>query len=339
MPTDFLKPEDLPALRRLAHASGLYSPAQLDWIAQRGLGFANGQRVDDYEAWVSRAEAGVNGFLVFRKRALTEAAFEIGQLGGDRPAITELLAALQSEIIGRGGKLIFAELPDGPHWEPIFDELRGAGYRLAGSTPHLYAPGAGARHYALHLDRAAPGPTVLPDPDPAHAATPSRPLAPTLPVIATPPEHRAAILEMAASTTLFTKEDREVVQELLEAYLLAGPEGDYRFLSCVAGEALVAFACYGPRASTSGAYDLYWICADARRRQQGAGRSLMAAIEAEVLRQGGYLMLLETLDSSEFTPARKFYEALGYRRLVHIARFYSEREGMVLYARHLRPVG
>ena len=336
---DTLRSSEVESVLRLARASELYTAPQLDLIEARCAGFAGGQRADDYEVIVSRGGETVWGFLIFRKRSLTEAAFEIGQIGGrDLSQIADLLATLRQETLKRNGKLIFAELPDQSTWQPILDTLPTAGYHLAGQTPHLYAPGSGTRHYALYLKHAEPSqsPALAPAPPTDSASHPVA--AAALSVVPTTREQRFAILDMTANTPVFVEEDRGVVQELLDLYLNRGPAEGYRFLSCLAGEAVAAYACYGPRPSTVGAYDLYWICTDARRRQQGAGRRLMAAIEAQVLEWGGYLVLLETSDTPTFMPTRKFYEALGYTRIVHIEQFYSDTDGLVVYAKYLRPV-
>jgi len=64
----------------------------------------------------------------------------------------------------------------------------------------------------------------------------------------------------------------------------------------------------------------------------------MQAVEAYVLKHGGYLVLLETEDTPAFTPTRKFYEAIGYTQIVHIEKFYSNTNGLVVYAKYLKPV-
>jgi len=336
-----LQVRDVETVLRLARVSGLYTPTQLGVIAERCAGFLRGQREDDYEVMVIRVDATARGFVIFRKRSLTEAAFEIGQIGGSESGqIAHLLETLRHETLKRNGRLIFAELPDRPEWQFIHEALQRAGYAVAGQTPHLYAPGAGTRHYALHLSEDERGSSPTPGLPPAHPTTrASHPTgATTLSVVPTTSAHRAAILDMTTNTSVFVEEDHVVVEELLELYLNRGPAEGYYFLSCLAGEVVVAYVCYGPRPSTSGAYDLYWICADPRRRQQGAGRRLMAAVEAHVLERGGYLVLLETSDTTVFAPTRAFYEALGYARVVHIERFYSESDGLVVYAKYLRPV-
>ncbi len=333
--SDALRSSDVEAVLKLAQATGLYTPAQLALIEERCTAFVRDRRVDDYEVIVRREHETAQGFLIFRKRSLTDAAFEIGQVGGrDLGQIAHLLEALREEVLKREGKLIFAELPDQPGWQPILDTLQNAGYRLAGQTPHVYAPGSGTKHYVLHLNhvRQSQWPATRPPPPAINA---SHLTAATLSVVPTTSAHGFAIRDMTASTSVFLEEDRAIVEELLDLYLDKGIAEGYFFLSCLSGEDVAAYACYGPRPSTAGTYDLYWICTDARR-QQGAGRSLMNAIEAQVLERGGYLVLLETSDTPAFAPTRKFYEALGYTRVVHIEQFYSEADGLAVYAKYLR---
>ena len=336
-----LQQTEVQPVLHLAQASGLYTPAQLELIRERCAGFASGQRVDDYEVLVSRSGAEVEGFLIFRKRTLTEAAFEISQLGSkDLSRLARLLNALQFEVRERAGKLIFVELPDLPAWQPTLDTLQNAGYRLAGETPHLYAPGSGTKHYTLHLDGSSQR-QPLPPPRASNtqvAGSPQSASAPTLAVVPTTRDHRSAILEITATTPVFGKDDQEIVEELLDLYLAKGLAEGYYFLSCLDANEVVAYTCFGPRPSTTGAYDLYWICTDTRRRQQGAGRRLMAEVEAQALERGGYLVALETSDTPAFTATRKFYETLGYTRIVHIEQFYSDTDGLVVYAKYLRRV-
>jgi len=330
---------DIQRVLDLAQASGLYTPAQLELIRERCAGSASGRRVDDYEVLVSRSGAEVEGFLIFRKRTLTEAAFEISHMGSkDSDQLAYLLNALQSEARRRAGKLIFAELPDLPAWQPVLDTLRNAGYRLAGETPHLYAPGSGTKHYALHLGGSSQSQPLLPPrtSNAQVAGSPQPASAPTLAVVPTTRDHRRAILEITATTPVFGKDDQEIVEELLDLYLAKGLAEGYYFLSCLDANEVIAYTCFGPRPSTVGTYDLYWICTDTRRRQQGAGRGLMAEVERQVLERNGYLVVLETSDTLIFEPTRKFYEALGYTRNVHIERFYSDDDGLVVYAKYLR---
>ncbi len=333
--------DDIPAVLRLAQTSELYTPAQLELIETLCVGFASGQRVDDYEVIVSRKDKDLNGFLIFRKRSLTKAAFEIGYLGGsDDNPLSQLLETLRQEALSRGGKLIFTELPDLPKWQLILAVLQNAGYILAGETPHLYAPGLGTRHYALHFDQAASNQPQMPAPAPEVQAilSPQPTITTTLSVVPTVREHRSAILDMTAATSVFTTDDQAVVQELLDLYLEKGLSEGYFFLSCLDGNHMIAYTCFGPRPATVGTYDLYWICTNARRRQQGAGRRLMAVVEEQALERNGYLVVLETSSTLPFTPTRKFYEALGYSQIVHIEKFYSDDDGLVVYAKYLKPM-
>jgi len=203
---DTLSTAEIQPLLQLAQATGLYTPAQFELIRERCVGFVNGQRADDYEVLVSRKDEVLSGFLIFRKRSLTRAAFEIGQIGSTDPGqIARLLEALRQEVLHRSGKLIFAELPDLPQWQPIHTTLQDTSYFVAGETPHVYAPGSGTRHYVLHLDRVTPEQTRMPVAVIHQPATP--PAQPstltTVSVVPTVEAHRPAILEITATTSVF----------------------------------------------------------------------------------------------------------------------------------------
>ena len=77
---DSLRTDDLSEILHLARADGLHSPAQLKLIRERCEAYANGRRADDYEVLVAREGGRPRGGLTFRKRSLTEAAYEIGDI-------------------------------------------------------------------------------------------------------------------------------------------------------------------------------------------------------------------------------------------------------------------
>jgi len=58
---------------------------------------------------------------------------------------------------------------------------------------------------------------------------------------------------------------------------------------------VLGYACYGPRALTSGTYDLYWIAVDPNARRGGVGRTLLSATEQAVRQLGGRLLFVAVL--------------------------------------------
>lgn len=146
---------------------------------------------------------------------------------------------------------------------------------------------------------------------------------------------RARILEMGATTDVFTEEDVEIIAELFDDYIQNGDKSPYIFLSCFSEDVIIGFACFGHREGTTGTYDLYWICADHNYRRLGTGRKLMDTVESQALKRGGYLIVLETSDKGTYGGTRMFYDSIQYQKVLHIPAFYAPDDGMVVYAKYL----
>jgi GNAT superfamily N-acetyltransferase len=147
----------------------------------------------------------------------------------------------------------------------------------------------------------------------------------------TAPPDAQGILRLAAVEPLFSREDREVVEELLLDYLEEDEPGDYRFLTALDEGQVVGFACYGPTPLTRGTFDLYWICVSPRRRRRGYGLELLKGVVRGVRREGGRLIVLDTSARRSFAPTRAFYEAAGFRPTAHVPGFYGPRDDLVMY--------
>jgi ribosomal protein S18 acetylase RimI-like enzyme len=146
----------------------------------------------------------------------------------------------------------------------------------------------------------------------------------------------AQIHAINANTTVFNQEEVECVDELWEEYLAKGSESSgYYFLVEKEDEHILGYSCYGPRALTSGTYDLYWIAVDPTVRGGGIGRRLLAASEEAVRKLGGRLLVLETSGLPNYVPTRKFYLSNGYTLEATLKDFYSEGDDLVIFTKHL----
>jgi len=160
------------------------------------------------------------------------------------------------------------------------------------------------------------------------------------------------ILALARRIAGFNALDQECIEELWCAYLTQGPKaGGYDFLVARLGEfaeaeytderdrrpvgAMVGFACYGPTPLTVGVYDLYWLAVDPDARRQGVGRALMARLEKDVRRNGGRMVLIETVSGDEYQAARRFYESCDYRYQAVIHDFYDVGEDLLIFGKRL----
>jgi len=150
------------------------------------------------------------------------------------------------------------------------------------------------------------------------------------------PEQREEILTVARSAVLFSAEEVATVEELIDEYIARGPQASgYYFLSGVIDGRVAGFACYGPRALTSGTYDLFWMAVDQSMQGRGLGKALSARTLEEVRALGGRLLVAETSGKADYEPTRKFYEADGWTREAIIADFYAPGDAMAIYIKRL----
>lgn len=153
------------------------------------------------------------------------------------------------------------------------------------------------------------------------------------------PEDTQAILAMSRAESLFSEEDVECVQELLEDYFDDPDEDEYTFLTAVNSGEVAGYACYGPTPLTQGTFDLYWINVGRAHRRNGVGHELIAAVEDAVRRQGGRLVTIDTSGLPSFAPTRAFYERCGYAASSRVPDFFGPGDDLVKFYRNLHDAG
>ncbi len=147
------------------------------------------------------------------------------------------------------------------------------------------------------------------------------------------PEDRDAIGEIARRAGVFTKEEEDAVFELFDAHLQSSDSG-YEWFSARAGERVVGFACFGPTPLTQGAFDLYWICTERDFQGKGVGRALFEALDAEIRKRMGRLLMIWTGGGSDYAPASKFYAGMGCELSARIRDYYKPGEDMVVFVKY-----
>jgi D-alanine-D-alanine ligase len=146
----------------------------------------------------------------------------------------------------------------------------------------------------------------------------------------------AAIHDIASSIKVFSAEEVTCVDELWEESVSIGSElSGYYFIVAEEDGALLGFACYGPRALTTGTFDLYWIAVDQRKKRGGVGRQFMQQSEKDIARLGGRLIIVETSGKAEYAPTRAFYEGIGYQKEAVLKDFYAPGDDLVIFTHKL----
>jgi ribosomal protein S18 acetylase RimI-like enzyme len=144
---------------------------------------------------------------------------------------------------------------------------------------------------------------------------------------------RARLEQLTAATGLFRPAEVAVAAELLDDSL-AGDD-DYRLLGAYGADELIGYACWGPTPGTEGTYDLYWIVVDPARQGQGVGTELLTAVEQQVARERGRLLVVETSSRPDYAATRAFYERRGYARAATIPGYYAPGDDLVIYLKDL----
>jgi ribosomal protein S18 acetylase RimI-like enzyme len=181
----------------------------------------------------------------------------------------------------------------------------------------LRVPGEGKEEFGMQDIKAASNPPVT--------VTESR------------PDDRSGIGEIALRAKVFSAEEEQTIFELFDEYIQS-PDSGYAFLSARVAQQLVGFACWGSTPLTEGTYDLYWICTDPDRYEQGVGRILFGAVETAVRSRSGRLIVIETSTAKAYLPAVRFYQRMGCRQAARIRDFYSPGEDLLIFVKYLSPV-
>lgn len=155
---------------------------------------------------------------------------------------------------------------------------------------------------------------------------------------------RPAVAALLESLAAFTAEERAVALELVDARL-ARPEGDdYRFILSFTEpsrsngggpERLAGYLCYGRTPMTMATYDLYWVATSPDLARSGVASDLLASMEAEIGREGGGLIRVETGSREGHGAAVHFYDALGFHRTAVIGDFYAPGDDLLIFTKRV----
>lgn len=142
---------------------------------------------------------------------------------------------------------------------------------------------------------------------------------------------------LLANRPIFSDEECRIAVEMIrEALAEPDAEDPYQFLVAEAAGRVVGYACFGTIALTQGTFDLYWIAVDPGHQKAGVGKKLLEAVEREVARQGGRLIVVETSSRKDYDATRRFYErTMAYETACRIRDFYRKGDDKVVYVRYV----
>ena len=82
---------------------------------------------------------------------------------------------------------------------------------------------------------------------------------------------------------------------------------------------------------TEGTHNLLLLAVHPSQQRRGRGTELIKQIECAVAKNGGRILLVETMAIEEFTHVRQLYERLGFRKEAQIQDFYADGYDKVIF--------
>jgi len=150
---------------------------------------------------------------------------------------------------------------------------------------------------------------------------------------------RPFIEKIVISSGNFNDVEIATALELVDEALSRGEEeSGYLFAILEYGEKhreVQGYACYGPVPLTQGTYDLYWIAVNPASQGKGLGSHLLKYIEADVLRRGGRMILIETSSQESYGTTIRFYKRAGYKLTARIKNFYRMGDDKLVFLKEL----
>lgn len=153
-------------------------------------------------------------------------------------------------------------------------------------------------------------------------------------------QDRQPVLEVIHSTGMFTKEEEQVANEVIDVCLTKLNQQDY-VVVVIENEqgAIVGYMCYGPTPMTEGVVDLYWMAVHPGKHRQGYGKALIQWLEKDVQAKKGRLIVIETSSRDMYATTRNFYQRLGYVKNARIRDFYCPGDDLLIYCKYLKLEG
>ena len=156
------------------------------------------------------------------------------------------------------------------------------------------------------------------------------------------PSDRPLLEALLEALPAFTDDERAVALELVDAALARPEVDDYRFIlsfwssdEASVEERLAGYLCYGRTPMTRSTYDLYWIATSPDFARSGVARGLVSSLEAEIAREGGGIIRVETGSREGHGAAVHFYDAVGFTRTATIPDFYAPLDDLIIFTRRI----
>jgi ribosomal protein S18 acetylase RimI-like enzyme len=151
----------------------------------------------------------------------------------------------------------------------------------------------------------------------------------------TQPADLGVLTALAQETGVFKPIELTALEEVLQDFLAKPWGAGYHCYTSERDGQIVGFSCHGPNTMTDRTWDLYWIAVATSRQARGLGSELLRFVEADVARQKGRLIIIETSSLPSYDPTRRFYLKHGYEQVAVVPDFYADGDSLVLFRKRL----
>jgi GNAT superfamily N-acetyltransferase len=152
---------------------------------------------------------------------------------------------------------------------------------------------------------------------------------PTIPV------DTPSLLMLAKETNVFKPIEIQALNEVLDDFHASDCAAGHLCVTYVQDGAPIGFAYYAPTAMTDRNWCMYWIVVKKANHAQGIGGEMLRYAEAEITRQNGRLLIIETSSLPHYEATRRFYLKHNYEVISRIPDWYAEGDVMIMFRKRV----
>lgn len=146
---------------------------------------------------------------------------------------------------------------------------------------------------------------------------------------------RRAVIDIIRATDFFRPVEIEIAGEVFDDAAAGKPGNTYQSYAAEADGQVVGWICFGPTPCTLGTFDVYWIAVHPAMQRHHIGTQLLAFAEAQIRRQNGRLIVIETSGSEKYLPTRNFYQRSGYVLAAEVKDFYAPGDAKWIFTKSI----
>ncbi len=154
------RPEDAPAIERLATGTGVFTPDEIRVVNEMLDGFFDPQPRDDHTFLIYRNgnPNDVAGFACYGPTPLTDGVWDLYWICVDRATQrhgigSELLKRIEQQLCSQNARAIFLETSDSDAYATAREFYSRHGYECIAHIPDFYAVGDGKVLYRKDLEK------------------------------------------------------------------------------------------------------------------------------------------------------------------------------------------